>query len=277
MTLSDAHLAPVSSPSLDPSSHTSNEFIDAFSRMRLGDTCQAPSPSSCPDASSRPSDDLANVTPPPTETSSSHTADEFPANCPQVNQHSRTPLPHRDKREHNIHTSRALKILNDIDLGMEDCAIKIRGEPTQSVREDAANAVSESRRVVEKVTRSTPSINTLKDKVARHILHVENRLIELDTLLPLEVAKGPTEYSNGEISIITQRPPTDQSTQTIILPHRYKNSIQLPKWPCSSGCFVVLSSMSVAMMAISSWVSLISFCSLLQYNGPRTTETTELR
>jgi hypothetical protein len=145
MTLSDAHLAPVSSPSLDPSSHTSNEFIDAFSRMRLGDTCQAPSPSSCPDASSRASDDLANVTPPPTETSSSHTADEFPANRPQVNQHPHTPLPHHDKREHNIHTSRALKILNDIDLGMEDCAIKIRGEPTQSVREDAANAVSESR------------------------------------------------------------------------------------------------------------------------------------
>jgi hypothetical protein len=83
---------------------------------------------------------------------------------------------------------------------MQECVAKLSGLPAKSVWDDVANSVSQSRQRVEKVTRSTPSINTLKKKVASHILHVENRLIELDTLFP-SPRVGTVEHANGESSL----------------------------------------------------------------------------
>jgi hypothetical protein len=87
---------------------------------------------------------------------------------------------------------------------MQTCAAKLNDLPAESVCQDVENIVSRSRQTVEKVTRSTPSIDTLKEKVARHILHIQNRLIELDALHPLEIKTNPVEYPNGESSITTR-------------------------------------------------------------------------
>ena len=105
----------------------------------------------------------------------------------------------RNKRENNVHTTRALKILKEVKKLMEECATKLNGSPTRSVRDDIANTVSQSRQKVENVTRDTPSIKTLKERVARHILHVENRLVELDSLFPSDSKTGPVEYTNREL------------------------------------------------------------------------------
>jgi hypothetical protein len=55
----------------------------------------------------------------------------------------------------------------------------------------------------------------------------------------------------------------DETTQIIILLPPFTSLIPLPKSLSSSECFVVSSSMSAATMAISSWVSSISYCTSL--------------
>jgi hypothetical protein len=106
----------------------------------------------------------------------------------------------RDKRETNVHTTRALNVLRDVDRLMQESADKLVGSPAKSTRDDVTNTISQSRQKVEKVTRSTPQIDDLKTKVARHILHIENRLIELDTLFPSTHGDRtvPVEHLNGE-------------------------------------------------------------------------------
>jgi hypothetical protein len=120
-----------------------------------------------------------------------------PVDSPAINRRLHSP---RDKREDNVHTTRALKTLNDIERLMQECAGKLVGSPAKSVRDDVENTVFQSRQKMERVTRSTPQINVLKTKVAEHILHVENRVIELDTLFPPapDDRTNPVEYSNGE-------------------------------------------------------------------------------
>jgi hypothetical protein len=160
-----------------------DNLADSFDRLNIMGTGSHPSPIT---SSHADTSDLPNVTDP----SSS------PVDSPAINRR----LHARDKREENIHTTRALKTLNDIERLMQECADKLVGSPTKSVRDDVANTVFQSRQKVEKVTRSTQQINVLKAKVAKHILHVENRVIELDTLFPSapDERKVPMEYSNGE-------------------------------------------------------------------------------
>jgi hypothetical protein len=52
---------------------------------------------------------------------------------------------------------------------MHESAGKLAGSPAKSVRDDVKNTISQSRQKVEKVTRSTPQINDLKEKVARPV------------------------------------------------------------------------------------------------------------
>jgi hypothetical protein len=183
-----------------------DEVMDTFERTSVADPHQAiASPnietSSYPDLDTSPSPDLDTSS--PIDMPSSDPI-QYPVDSPPISNRIRMPLPPRDKRENNVLTTRALRILTDVENSIQNCAAKLNGLPTESVRRDVENTVSKSRQSVENVTRSTLSINTLKEKVARHILHVENRLIELDTLQPLEVKTGPVEYPNGESSITTR-------------------------------------------------------------------------
>ncbi|KIM72043.1 hypothetical protein PILCRDRAFT_16498 [Piloderma croceum F 1598] len=184
-----------------------DEDIDTFGCMSFADPHQTiASPdietSSYPDLDASPSPDLDTSSPIDMPLSDPI---QYPVDSPPISSRIRMPLPPRDKRENNVLTTRALKILTDVENSMQNCATKLNSLPTESIRRDVENTVSKSRQSVENVTRSTLSINTLKEKVAGHILHVENRLIELDTLQPLEVKTSPVEYPNGESSITTQR------------------------------------------------------------------------
>jgi hypothetical protein len=174
------HIAPVN-PAETSAVREADNLADSFDRLNIMGSHPPPITSSHVDTS-----DLPNVTDP----SSS------PVDSPAINRR----LHARDKLEDNVHTIRALKTLNDIEQLMQECADKLVGSPTKSVRDDVANTVFQSRQKVEKVTRSTPQINVLKAKVAKHILHVENRVIELDTLFPSapDDRNVPVEYSNGE-------------------------------------------------------------------------------
>jgi hypothetical protein len=202
-----------------PSPHASDDLAAAFHRLDI----------TLPHADTSDTFDPPNITDPPPS----------PVNAPGPNRHLHAP---RDKRENNVHTTRALKTLSDIEQLMQESAGKLSGSPTKSVRDDVAKTLSQSRQKVAKVTRSTPRINALKETVAQHILHIENRLIELDTLFPPspDDRSGPVEHSNGESLFTSQNPTTDKTTQNIILPRRFKNSIPSPKSPSFSEYSAVL-------------------------------------
>jgi hypothetical protein len=159
-----------------------NNLADSFDRLDIMGSHPSPTTSSHADTSDPP-----NVTDPYYP----------PVDFPPINRRLHSP---RDKREESVHTTRALKTLDDIKRLMQECAGKLVGSPTKSVRDDVATAVFQSRQKVERVTRSTPQINVLKAKVTEHMLHVENRVIELDTLFPPapDDRTIPVEYSNGE-------------------------------------------------------------------------------
>ena len=128
---------------------------------------------------------------------------QYPVDSP-ASSHMRIPRPSRDKRENNVLTTRALKTLTDVERLMQTCAARLNDIPAESVRHEVENTISQSRQTVERVTRSTPSIDALKDKVVQHILHIQNRLIELNALHPLEIKAEPVEYPNGVSSITTR-------------------------------------------------------------------------
>jgi len=174
------HIAPVN-PAETSAVREADNLADSFDQLNIMGSHPPPITSSHVDTS-----DLPNVTDP----SSS------PVDSPAINRR----LHARDKLEDNVHTIRVLKTLNDIEQLMQECADKLVGSPTKSVRDDVANTVFQSRQKVEKVTCSMQQINVLKAKVAKHILHVENRVIELDTLFPSapDDRNVPVEYSNGE-------------------------------------------------------------------------------
>ena len=233
-----------------PLPHATGDLAATFHRLDISDIQETPiTPPHAETSIIHEADDFAEGSHPPpitssqSEPSSSHTADTFdlpnitdsppsPVDAPGPNRHLHAP---RDKRENNVLTTRALKTLNDIEQLMQDSAGKLSGSPMKSVRDDVANTLSQSRQKVAKVTRSTPRIDALKETVAQHILHVENRLIELDTLFPpsLDDRSGPVEHSNGESLFTTQNPTTDETTQNIILP-QFKNLIPSPKSPSFS-------------------------------------------
>lgn len=195
----------------DPSYNTSqsprifDEIIHTFEDMSLADP-QQPISSSDVETSPSPDNDASsldnNASSSPIEPSSDPI--QPPIESSPVNSRAYISRLSRDKRENNVHTTRALKILTDIEHSMQDCATELNGVPTDSVRQEVENIVSRSRQVVEKVTRSTPSIIALKEKVARRILHVQNRLIELDALQRPEVRASPVEQPNGKSSITTR-------------------------------------------------------------------------
>jgi hypothetical protein len=234
-----------------PSPHATDDLATTFHRLDISDIQETHiAPPHAETSIIHEADDFAEgshpspITSPQSEPSSSQTADTFdlsnitdpppsPVDAPGPNRHLHDP---RNKQENNVHTTRALKILNGIEQLMQESAGKLCGSPTKSVRDDVANTLSQSRQKVAKVTRSTPRINALKEMVAQHILHVENRLIELDTLFPPspEDGSGPVEHSNGESLFTPPNPTTDETTQNIILPRRFKNSIPSPKLPSFS-------------------------------------------
>ena len=170
---------PVSPPSVV---NEVDNFADSFNRLNITDNHTSLATSSRAGTS-----DLPNVTEP----------SPSPVNSYAFDRHAHVP---RDRQENNVHTTRALKILNDIEQLMQESANKLVSSPAKSVRDDVANKVSEARAKTEKVTRSTPQINILKAKVAQHILHIDNRLVELDALFPSTPSDEAThvEYSNGE-------------------------------------------------------------------------------
>ena len=128
---------------------------------------------------------------------------QYPVDSP-ASSHMRIPRPSRDKWENNVLTTRALKTLTDVERLMQTCAARLNDIPAESVRHEVKNTISRSRQTVERVTHSTPSIDALKDKVVQHILHIQNRLIELNALHPLEIKAEPVEYPNGVSSITTR-------------------------------------------------------------------------
>src|SRR5882672_1936828 len=67
---------------------------------------------------------------------------------PPISNRIRMPLPPRDKRENNVLTTRALRILTDVENSIQNCAAKLNGLPTESVRRDVENTVSKSRQSV---------------------------------------------------------------------------------------------------------------------------------
>jgi len=184
-----------------PSPHRTDEVIDALEHMSLADPRQPIATSLDTETSSYSDLDTSSS---PVDAPSADPI-QYPVDSPPANSHIRIPRLSRDKRENNVLTTRALKTLTDVERLMQTCAAKLNGSPTESVRQDVENTVSRSRQTVEKVTRSTPSIDTLKEMVARHILHIQNRLMELDALHPLETKTDPVEYPNGESSITTRR------------------------------------------------------------------------
>jgi hypothetical protein len=169
-------------PAETPLIHDANNLADEFDQLNVTGSHPSPITSSHANTSYLPN----IMDPSPSSVDS-----------PASNRHLHAS---RDKRETNVHTTRALKVLHDVDRLMQENAGKLVGSPTKSVRDGVANTISQSRQKVEKVTRSTPQINASKENVARHILHVENRLIELDTLFPSTHGDRtvPVEHSNGE-------------------------------------------------------------------------------
>ena len=155
-----------------------------------------------------------------------------------------------------------LKTLTDVERLMQTCAVRLNDIPMESICYEVKNTISQSHQTVERVTCSTPSIDALKEKVVQHILHIQNQLIELNALYPLEIKAEPVEYPNGVSSITTQSLSIWQTIQSIISLHQYANSIQLPKWLFSLVYSAALSWILAIMMVTSSWVLSISFYSL---------------
>ena len=123
---------------------------------------------------------------------------QYPMDSPPANSHIPIPWPSCDKQENNVLTTHALKTLMDVERLMQTCAAKLNDMPTESLCHNVENTVSQSCQTVDRVTCSTPSIDTLNEKVVWHILHIQNWLIELDTLHCLEIKANPMEYLNGE-------------------------------------------------------------------------------
>ena len=121
---------------------------------------------------------------------------QYPVDSP-ASSHMCIPQPSCDKQESNVLTMHALKTLTDVERLMQTCAARLNDIPVESIHHEVENTISRSCQTVERVTHSTPSIDALKENVVQHILHIQNQLIELNALYPLEIKAEPVEYPNG--------------------------------------------------------------------------------
>jgi hypothetical protein len=108
-----------------------------------------------------------------------------------------TPESKFDKRERNERTRTALKVLTSVDTQIGTLWQNLLTKPTHEVLMDAESRLVHLGSVVNRVTRSTPSIDTKKEETVTLLRRLESRVLEWRVIVPQ--AKGnPIAFSNGK-------------------------------------------------------------------------------
>jgi hypothetical protein len=113
---------------------------------------------------------------------------------------SAQPLSHEDRRalkkEKCHRTTKAMKVINQIETKIGACRSKLTGTPTPDELREVGSALSLLHSAVEKVTRKTPSINSRKLQMTEQLAGLEALVAELKLKLP--PSQEPVLYNSSE-------------------------------------------------------------------------------
>jgi len=132
----------------------------------------------------------ASVAPPPAEVV--HTT---PAPMPPSVRLSSQERHRVQKKETNHRTTKALRILNQVEIEIGVCKVKLTGTPTHHALIEVETALGLLHPAVEKVKRRTPSIDSRKLQITEQLASLEARLAELKSTLP--PSPEPIIYHSG--------------------------------------------------------------------------------
>ena len=103
-----------------------------------------------------------------------------------------------DKKERSQYTVKALAVLESVQVELFNCSKNLSSMSTGTDIKGARTILSNARRAVEKVTRSTPDINNKKKELAEQINNMEGRLVVLETVFSQKGPKNePKDYPTG--------------------------------------------------------------------------------
>ena len=91
---------------------------------------------------------------------------------------------HLQKKERSNRTTKALKVLDQIEKQIGACQLKLVGTPTRDSLREAESTLNLLHPAMEKVTRKTPSIDARKVKISEQLVGLEARIAELNRNLP---------------------------------------------------------------------------------------------
>ena len=103
---------------------------------------------------------------------------------------------HLQKKERNHRTTKALKVLDQIEMRIGACRSKLARTPTCDSLREAESTLNRLHPAMEKVTRKTPSIGTRKLKISEQLVGLEARIAELKHNLPR--SQENVFYNSGE-------------------------------------------------------------------------------
>jgi hypothetical protein len=108
-----------------------------------------------------------------------------------------TPESKFDKRERSERTRTVLKVLTSVDTQVGALWNNLLTKPTHEVLRDVESRLVHLGSVVDKVTRSTPSIDTKKEETFTLLRRLESRVLEWRVIVP-QPKGNPLAISNGK-------------------------------------------------------------------------------
>ena len=100
------------------------------------------------------------------------------------------------KRERNRRTANVLQVFDQIDLRLDACRVKVSETPTHDVLRELESALNDMHHAVDKVKRSTPTIDARKHQISQNLVSLDARIAQWKQVLP--DLKDPIVYQSGE-------------------------------------------------------------------------------